>query len=160
MDCSTPGSSVLQYLQEFAQTHVRWVGDLTILSCPPFLLPSIFLRTRIFSKESALRIRWPKDWSFSFNTSPSILYLNSTYSSFLSPSNGNPLIYPQFNSPMKSHIIPYFPFVKSVWLCVHLSFPLECKFQANDRRTGQTWSHAASFLSAVFIILVSLVLKY
>ena len=30
MDCSTPGSSVLQYLQEFAQTHVRWVGD-TIL---------------------------------------------------------------------------------------------------------------------------------
>ena len=55
-----------------------------------------------------------KDWSFSFNTSPPILYLNSTYSSFLSPSNGDPLIYPRFNSPMKSHIIPYFPFAKSV----------------------------------------------
>ena len=36
-----------------------------------FLLPSIFLRIRVFSDESALRIRWPKDWSFSFNISPS-----------------------------------------------------------------------------------------
>ena len=34
------------------------------------LLPSIFLSIRVFSKESALRIRWPKYWSFSFNISP------------------------------------------------------------------------------------------
>ena len=34
------------------------------------LLPSIFPRIRVFSNESALRIRWPKDWSFSFNVSP------------------------------------------------------------------------------------------
>ena len=42
-----------------------------ILCCPLLLLPSIFPSIRIFSNESALRIRWPKDWSFSFNISPS-----------------------------------------------------------------------------------------
>ena len=35
------------------------------------LLPSIFPSIRVFSNESALRIRWPKYWSFSFNISPS-----------------------------------------------------------------------------------------
>ena len=35
------------------------------------LLPSIFPNIRVFSNESALRIRWPKYWSFSFNISPS-----------------------------------------------------------------------------------------
>jgi len=41
---------------------------------PLFLLPSIFPRISIFSNESALRIRWPKYWSFSFNISPSNEY--------------------------------------------------------------------------------------
>ena len=38
---------------------------------PLLLLPSIFPNIRVFSNESALRIRWPKYWSFSFNISPS-----------------------------------------------------------------------------------------
>ena len=42
-----------------------------ILCCPLLLLPSIFPSIRIFSNESALCIRWPKYWSFSFNISPS-----------------------------------------------------------------------------------------
>ena len=42
-----------------------------ILCCPLLLLPSIFPSTRVFSNESALHIRWPKNWSFSFNISPS-----------------------------------------------------------------------------------------
>ena len=41
-----------------------------ILCCPLLLLPSIFPSIRVFSNESALRIRWPKYWSFSFNISP------------------------------------------------------------------------------------------
>ena len=40
-----------------------------ILYCPLLLLPSIFPSTRVFSNESALRIEWPKYWSFSFNIS-------------------------------------------------------------------------------------------
>ena len=42
-----------------------------ILCHPLLLLPSIFPSIRFFSNESALRIRWPKYWSFSFNISPS-----------------------------------------------------------------------------------------
>ena len=42
-----------------------------ILCCPLLLLPSIFPSSRVFSNESALCIRWPKYWSFSFNISPS-----------------------------------------------------------------------------------------
>ena len=42
-----------------------------ILCRPLLLLPSIFPSIRVFSDESALRIRWPKDWSFSFNIIPS-----------------------------------------------------------------------------------------
>ena len=41
-----------------------------ILCRPLLLLPSIFPSIRVFSKESALHIRWPKYWSFSFNISP------------------------------------------------------------------------------------------
>ena len=42
-----------------------------ILCRPLLLLPSIFPSIRVFSNESALHIRWPKNWSFSFNISPS-----------------------------------------------------------------------------------------
>ena len=42
-----------------------------ILCHPLLLLPSIIPSIRVFSNESALRIRWPKYWSFSFNISPS-----------------------------------------------------------------------------------------
>src|SRR5574337_579591 len=42
-----------------------------ILCCLLLLLPSHFPSIRVFSNESALRIRWPKYWSFSFNISPS-----------------------------------------------------------------------------------------
>ena len=42
-----------------------------ILCHPLLLLPSIFPNTKVFSNESALHIRWPKYWSFSFSISPS-----------------------------------------------------------------------------------------
>ena len=42
-----------------------------ILCCPLLLLPSVFPSIRVFSSESALHMRWPKYWSFSFSISPS-----------------------------------------------------------------------------------------
>ena len=45
-----------------------------ILCLPLFLPPSIFPGVRVFSDESALHIRWPKDWSFSVSISPSNEY--------------------------------------------------------------------------------------
>ena len=52
---------------------IEWVmpSNHLILCRPLLLLPSIFPNIRVFSNESALRIRWPKYWSFSFNISPS-----------------------------------------------------------------------------------------
>ena len=42
-----------------------------LILCNPLLLSSVFPSIRVFSNESALHIRWPKYWSFSFNISPS-----------------------------------------------------------------------------------------
>ena len=50
------------------------LSNLFIPCHPLLLLPSIFPSIRIFSNESALRIRWPRCWSFSFNISPSNEY--------------------------------------------------------------------------------------
>ena len=50
-----------------------------LIFCQLLLLPSIFPRIRVFSNESALHIRWPKYWSFSFNISPSNEYPGLIY---------------------------------------------------------------------------------
>ena len=62
---------------EFSKTHVREsvkASNHLILCCPLLLPPSIFPSIRVFSNESALHIRWPKYWSFSFNIGPSNEY--------------------------------------------------------------------------------------
>ena len=77
MNRSTPGLPVHHELPESTQTHVHRVGDAIQPSYPLsslLLLPSIFPSIGVFSNESALRIRWPKYWSFSFNISPSNEY--------------------------------------------------------------------------------------
>ena len=74
MDWSTSGLPVRYQPPEFTQTHVHRVGDAIQPSHPlssPSPLPSIFPSIRVFSNGSALRIRWPKYWNFSFNISPS-----------------------------------------------------------------------------------------
>ena len=58
---------------EHAQTHVHWVSD-AIQPSHALSSPSIFPSIRVFSNESALPIRWPKYWSFSFSISPSNEY--------------------------------------------------------------------------------------
>ena len=78
MDCSMPGFPVHHQLLELAQTHVHQVGD-AIQPSHPLSSPSPpafnLSQNRVFSNESALCIRWPKHWSFSFNISPSNEYL-------------------------------------------------------------------------------------
>ena len=77
MNCSTPGLPVHHKLPEFTQTHVSWVSGAT-QPCHLLLSPSppafIFPSTRVFSNESALRIRWPNCRSYSFSISPSNEY--------------------------------------------------------------------------------------
>jgi len=77
MDCSMPGPPVHHQLLEFTQTmSIESVvpSNHLILCHPLLLLPSIFPSFRIFSSESALHIRWPKYWSFSFSICPSSEY--------------------------------------------------------------------------------------
>ena len=77
MNGSTPGLPVHHQLPEFTQTHVHQVGDAIQPShplsspSPPALNLSQHQGKIDFSNESALRIRWPKYWSFSFSISPS-----------------------------------------------------------------------------------------
>ena len=74
MNRSTPVLPVHHHLPEFSRlTSIESVMPPShlILCHPLLLLPSIFPSNRVFSNESALRIRWPKYWSFSFNISPS-----------------------------------------------------------------------------------------
>ena len=75
--CSTPAYPVHHQLPELTQTQIYWVSDATQPSlplCPLLLLPSIFPSIRVFSNDSVLCIRWPKNWSFSFSISPSNEY--------------------------------------------------------------------------------------
>ena len=74
MDCSMPGLQVLHHLLELVQTHVHRIGDAIQPShpLPPPSPPALNLFSiTVLSRESALRIRQPKYWSFSFSISPS-----------------------------------------------------------------------------------------
>ena len=77
IDCSTPGLPVLHCLLEFAQTHVHWVSDAiqpSHMLASPYPPAFSLSQHQSLSNKSALRIRWPKDWSFSFSVSPSNEY--------------------------------------------------------------------------------------
>ena len=74
MNCSTPGLPVHHQLVKFTQTHIHQVGHaiqpshLLLSPSPPAPSPS---QQQSLSNESALRMRWPKYWSFSFSIIPS-----------------------------------------------------------------------------------------
>ena len=77
MNRSTPGLPVHRQLPEFTQTHVNRVSDAIQPSHPlsaPFPPAPNPSQHQSFSNESALRMRWPKYWSFSFSIIPSKEY--------------------------------------------------------------------------------------
>ena len=77
MDCSTLGLPVPHRLPEFARVHIHSSAMLShrlILCHSLLLLPSIFPSIRVFSSDSALHIRCPKYWRFSFSISSSSEY--------------------------------------------------------------------------------------
>jgi len=74
MNHSTPGLPVHHQLPSPPKPmsiELVMPSNHLILCRPLLLLPSIFPSIRVFSNKSALRIRWPKYWNFSFNISPS-----------------------------------------------------------------------------------------
>ena len=74
LDCSTPvlqSFTISLSLLKLMSIESVMPPNLLVLCQPLLLLPSIFSSIRVFSNESGLHIRWPKDWSFSFSISPS-----------------------------------------------------------------------------------------
>ena len=65
--------TISQSLLRFMSIESMMLSNHLILCCS-LLLPSIFSSIRVFSSGSALHIRWPKDWTFSFHISPSNEY--------------------------------------------------------------------------------------
>ena len=76
MACSAPGFPVLSSLLESAQTdiHESVMPSNHLILCRLLFLPTVYPSIRVFSSESALCIRWPKYWSFSFSISTSSEY--------------------------------------------------------------------------------------
>ena len=60
-----------QSLPKLTCIELVMLSNHVIFCCPLLLLPSVFPNIRLLSNESALHIRWPQYWSFSFNISPS-----------------------------------------------------------------------------------------
>ena len=67
----SPSFTISQSLLRLISIELMMLSNNLILGCLLLLLPLIFPSIRVFSNESALRIRWPKYWSFSFSISPS-----------------------------------------------------------------------------------------
>ena len=80
VDCSaSPSFNISPSLLKLMATELVMPSNHLVLCCPLLLLPLIFPSIRVFSNDTALCIRWPKYWSFSFSIS-----LSSEYSGLIS----------------------------------------------------------------------------
>ena len=147
---STPGLPVHHQLPEFTQTHVHWVGDAIQPSHPlssPLLLPSIFPSIRIFSNESALHIKWPKYWSFSFSISPSnehpgLISFRMDWLDLLA-------VQGTLKSLLQHHSSKASILWHSVFFIVQLSYP----YMATGKTISLTrWNFVGSFSAKIIII--------
>ena len=136
-----------------------------ILCCPLLLLPSIFPSIRVFSNKSALHIRWPKYWSFSFSISPP-----SEYSSLISFRSSS---YQRSPLPQKSdllllqndaHLYPHK--LSLLHTLPHHGLPIHpelCNSQRDPQLLGvhqsknglETWKRAATLLSECYVYSIS-----
>ena len=124
-----------------------------ILCYPLLLLPSIFPSIRVFSNESALRIRWPKYWSFSFSISPSNEYSGLT--SFRMDWLDLLAVQGTLKSLLQQHISNASIFRHSAFFIVQLSHPY--------MTTGKTitltkWTFVGKVMSLLFHMLSRLVI--
>ena len=158
MNHSTPGLPVHHQLLESTQTHVHWVGGAIQPSHPllsPLLLPSVFPSIRVFSNESALRIRWPKYWSFSFNISyssehPGLISFRMDWLDFLAVQETLKRLLQHHSSKVSIHWC-------SAFFVVQLSHPY--------RTTGKTialtrWTFFGKVMSLLFNMLSRLVITF
>ena len=126
-----------------------------ILYHPLLLLPSIFPSIRVFSKELALHIRWPKYWSFSFSISPSIKY--SGLISFRIDWYDQLAVQGTFRSFLQHHNLKASVLQPSAFFMVQLSHQY--------KTTGKTitltiWSFVGKVMSLLFNMLSMFILLF
>ena len=126
-----------------------------ILCHPLLLLPSIFPRIRVFSKKSALRIRWPKYWSFSFNISPSKEH--SGLISFRTDWLDLLAVHGTLESLLQHHSSKASILRRSAFFIVQLSHP----YMTTGKITALTrWTFVDKLMSLLFNMLSSLVITF
>ena len=158
MDCSMPGLPVHCQLSEFTQlVPIESVmpSNHLILCCPFLLPPSIFPSIRVFSNESVLCIRWPKDWSFSVSISPS-----DEYSGLIS-FRMDWLDLLAVQGTLKSLLQHHSSKASVLWLpaffIVHISHP----YMTTGKTTALTrWTFVGRVMSLLFNVLFRLVITF
>ena len=126
-----------------------------ILCHPLLLLPSIFPSIRVFSKESILRIRWPKYWSFSFSISPSNEY--SGLISFRIDSFDPLEVQETLKSLLQHHSSKTSILWHLVFFMVQLSHP---KMTTGKTIALKRWTFVGKVMSLVFNMLFRLVIAF
>ena len=126
-----------------------------ILCCPLPLLPSIFPSIRVFSSESALCVRWPKYWSFSFSISPSSEYPGLI--SFRMDWLDLLAVQGTLNSLLQHHSWKASILQRSAFFIVQISYPYMI--------TGKTkalirWTFVSKVMSLLSNVLSSLVIAF
>ena len=143
-----PGLSVLHCFPHFAQTHVHWVSEAiqpphSLLSL--LLLPSIFPIIKVFSNESVLCIRWPKDWSFSFSIIPYNVY--SGLISFRIDWFDLPAVQKTLKSLLQHHSSKASVLQHSAFFMIQLSHP----YMTNEKAISLTrWTFVSKVMSLLF----------
>jgi len=126
-----------------------------ILCHPLFLLPSIFPSIRVFSSESALHIRWPKYWSFSFNISPSNEY--SGLISFRMDWLDLLAVQGTLKSLLQHHSSKPSILLRSAFFIVQLSHP----YMTSGKTVALTrWTFVGKVMSLLFNMLSRLVITF
>ena len=127
-----------------------------LILCRPFLLlPSTFPSIRVFSNESVLHIMWPKDWSFSFNISPSNEY--SGLISFMMDWLDLLAVQGTLKSLLQNHSSKVSILWHSAFFVVQLSRP----YMATGKTIALTkWTFVGKVMSLLFNMLSRLVITF
>ena len=158
MNRSTPALPVRHQLLEFTQTHVHRVSDAIhhlILCRPLLLLPPIPPSIRVFSNESALRMRWPNYWSFNFSISPSnehpgLISFRMGWLDLLA-------VQRTLKSLLQHHISKASIFQQSAFFTVQLSHP----YMTTGKTIALTrWTFVGKVMSLLFNMLSKLVITF
>ena len=158
MDCSMLGFPVLHQFSELVKlmSLESVIPSNHLILCHPFLLlPSVFPSIRVFSSESAFCIRWPKYWSFSFNTSPYNEY--SGFISFRIDWLDLFAVQGTLKSPLQHHSSKASILQHSAFFIVQLSHP----YMTTGKTIASTrWTFVGKVMSLLFNKLSRLVISF